>query len=147
MKATMILADYAQVADRKLYISGGGWTWTSSVCTFGIGLLVEVPWDRLNEKHQFRLALSDADGQPVTVTKNDVEEPIAVEGEFVGGRHPSHRPGTPLTIPAAMNFHNVKLRPGERYQWQLSINGESDEDWTLAFSTRADTPQAQAQAG
>ena len=149
IRATMILADHAQVADGKLWIAGGGWSWIGHVnCSFGVGMLVEVPWDRLNEKHQFRLELLDADGQPVIPIRTDgVEEPVVVEGEFVGGRPPEQRPGTPVTIPLAMNVHGMQLEPEQRYQWQLSINGESHEGRTLAFSTRPAPPQAQAQAG
>lgn len=148
MKATLILADHTQVADQKLFVSGGGWTWINAGhVSFGVGLLVEVPWDRLNEKHQLRLELVDADGNPVIAAGPEGELPVIVEGEFEGGRAPGHTPGTPLTMPAAFNFHGVPLQPEQRYRWQLAINGESREDWSLAFSTRPAPPQAQAQVG
>jgi hypothetical protein len=146
MKVTMILADHAQVADGKLWISGGGWTSIVPGAPFGVALLVEVPWDRLNEKHEFRLELLDADGQPVIgAPEGSGEQPVLVEGEFIGGRPPELRPGTPMTIPAAINFPlGAPLLPEQRYVWKLSINGESHETWNLAFSTRSATPSRKA---
>ena len=29
-----------------------------------------------------------------------------------------------------------RLTPGGRYEWRLTVDEESDEDWRLAFSTR-----------
>ena len=45
MRATMMLADYAQVADGKLFISGAGW----STCAPGpapcsVAVIFHVPW-------------------------------------------------------------------------------------------------------
>src|SRR4051794_22254181 len=126
MKVTMMLADHVQVADGKLFVSGGGWSWISVGSPFGIALLVEVPWDRLNEKHKLRLELVDADGQPVIVAGPMGEKPVLIEGEFVGGRHPEHVPGTPLTMPVPFNVGpGMPLDAGQRYRWQLTINGET----------------------
>jgi hypothetical protein len=30
----------------------------------------------------------------------------------------------------------LPLDPGGRYEWRLSIDGEVDDDWRLAFSVR-----------
>lgn len=146
MKVTMMLADHVQVANGKLFVSGGGWTWIIAGAPFGIALLVEVPWDRLNEKHKLRLELVDADGQPVGGAGPSGDQPVLIEGEFVGGRPPDHVPGTPLMMPVSFNVGGVPLEPEQRYRWQLTINGESREEWTLAFSTRQAPPKAQAQA-
>jgi len=56
----MMLADHAQVADGKLFISGGGW----SVCgpgpvACGVAVLFHIPWQRTNEKISFTLKLLD----------------------------------------------------------------------------------------
>ena len=45
-------------------------------------------------------------------------------------------PGTPLELPLAVNSGPLPLEPGSRYEWRLSIDGEGDEDWRLAFSVR-----------
>jgi hypothetical protein len=146
MKVTMMLADHAQVADGKLFISGGGWNVTGpGPVPFAIALYIEVPWDRTNTKHTFKLELLDADGEPVTVETPEGTQPILGEGEFEVGRPTGMKPGTPVAIPLAFGFQSPPpLPPGGRYVWQLHIDGETDEDWRLTFSTRPNGPQSLA---
>jgi hypothetical protein len=146
MKVTMMLADHAEVAEGKLFINGGGWTVTGpGPIPFGIALFIEVPWDRANTKHKFKLELLDSDGEPVTVETPEGEQPIVGEGEFEVGRMPGIKPGTPLPFPFALNFAPPPpIPPGGQYVWQLSIDGKSDDDWRLTFSTRTAGPQSMA---
>ena len=90
MKATMLLADYAQVAEGKLNVIGGGWNITGrQPVPFALALLIDVPWDRTNEQHQIRLELVDADGNDVVVPSADgTEGPISIEAAFEVGRPP-----------------------------------------------------------
>ena len=138
MKVTMILADYAQVADGKLTIVGGGWSVTGPAPTpFAIALLFEVPWDQANVKQRFRLDLVDADGHVVFMPREDEgEDAVALEGEFETGRPPGLKPGTTLSVPIAFNLPGPPIPAGGRYEWRLTVNGESDENWNLPFSTR-----------
>jgi hypothetical protein len=138
MKVTMMLADHAEVAEGKLFINGGGWTLTGpGPVPFAIALYIEVPWDQTNTKHTFRLELLDADGRPVTAETPAGTQPIFAEGDFEVGRPPGMKPGTPVAFPAAINFASPPaIAPGGRYVWQLTIDGETDEDWRLTFSTR-----------
>jgi hypothetical protein len=149
MKATMLLADYAQVAEGKLNVIGGGWSITGpQPVPFALALLIDVPWDRTNEQHRIQLELVDADGNDVVVPLPDgTEGPISIEAAFEVGRPPGLKRGTPITVPLAINLGPQPLPPGGRYEWRLSINGESDEDWRLPFSTRpaADLPPFGAQ--
>lgn len=135
MRVTMLLCDHAQAADGKLNVIGGGWSLTGpGPAPFGIAILFQVPWDQANERHEFRLELLDADGQPVHLPNHD--DPVFVEGSFETGRPPGMRPGTPTDFPFAMNSGPIPLEPGGRYEWRLSVNGRYDEDWRLAFSVR-----------
>lgn len=64
MRATMMLADYAQIADGKLFISGGGW----STCGPGptpcaVVAIFHVPWQETDQKVSFALRLIDEDGR------------------------------------------------------------------------------------
>jgi hypothetical protein len=44
VRATLILADYAQAAEGKLNVIGGGWTVTGPLpAPSAIGLIVDVP--------------------------------------------------------------------------------------------------------
>lgn len=135
----MLLADYAVVSDGKLTIVGGGWSQTGpEPAAFGIALLIQVPWDQANAPHAFQMQLLDADGEPVVLeTDEDGEQPVAFGGDFEVGRPPGLKPGTPLDFPVAMNSTPMPLEPG-RYEWRLTIDGKSHQDWTLAFTVRAD---------
>ena len=58
----MTLADYAQIADGKLFISGGGW----SMCGPGptpcaVVAIFHVPWQETDQKVSFALRLIDED--------------------------------------------------------------------------------------
>jgi hypothetical protein len=138
MKVTMMLADFAQVADGKLTVVGGGWSLTGpEPMPFGIALLVQVPWDRANERHLMRLELLDADGAPVVVDTDDGEEAVVIfdDSPFEVGRPAGLKPGTDLDFPIAVNSSSVALDPG-RYVWKLTIDGKADPDWRLPFTVR-----------
>jgi hypothetical protein len=137
VKATLLLSDYAVVSDGKLTIVGGGWSQTGpEPAPFGIGLLIQVPWDQSNTRHTFQVELLDADGEPVVLeTDEGDEQPVAFGGDFEVGRPPGLKPGTPLDFPVAMNSTPLPLDPG-RYEWRLTIDDESRQDWTLAFTVR-----------
>jgi hypothetical protein len=138
MRVTLILADYAQAAEGKLNIIGGGWTITGPIPSpSAIGLIVDVPWDQANTKHRFLIELLDSDGQPVMVDTPEGERPLQIGGEFEVGRPPGIKRGTPLSFTTAFNLPPQPLEPGSRFEWKLAINGETRDDWRLPFSTRA----------
>jgi hypothetical protein len=135
----MLLADSAQVADGKLNILGGGWTITGPDPTpSAIGLLIKVPWDQANRRHTFELGLLDADGNAVLVQSDPDGEGqlIKIDGEFEVGRPAGLLSGTPIDAALALNLPPLPLPPGGRYVWELKINGRTEEDWHLPFSTR-----------
>jgi hypothetical protein len=99
-----------------------------------------VPWDQANTVHSFSVELLDADGEEVVLdTGEDGEQPVAFGGEFEVGRPPGLKPGTPLDFPVAMNSTPLPLESG-RYEWRLTIDGDSRQDWTLAFTVRSAEP-------
>lgn len=134
----MLLADAAQTADGKLYILGGGWSITGpGPSSMAVALKVGVPWDQANRPHQFVLALLDGDGHPVELpVAEDVVADIRITGELEVGRPVGLKPGTPLDVPLAVNIGPLPLMPGGRYVWRLSIDGETHEEWQLAFDVR-----------
>ena len=135
----MLLADYAVVSDGKLTIVGGGWSQTGpEPAAFGIGLLIQVPWDQANTPHAFSVELLDTDGASVSFdTDEEGEQPVSFGGEFEVGRPPGLKPGTPLDFPVAVNSSPLPLEPG-RYVWRLTIDGTSHQDWTLPFTVRTE---------
>lgn len=134
----MLLCDHCQVAEGKLYIAGGGWSVTGpGPVQMSVALLINVPWDQANTQISFQLALLQEDGLPVIQPGPVGQTPVLVAGVFEIGRPPGLKPGTPLDVPLAMNLGGqMMLAPDKRYSWELSINGETRDDWHLAFSTR-----------
>src|SRR4029450_11027086 len=123
----MFLADYAVVSDGKLTIVGGGWSQTGpEPASFGIALLIQVPWDQANTMHSFNVELLDADGAHVVLeTPDDVEQPVAFGGEFEVGRPPGLKPGTPLDFPVAMNSTPLPLERGRYELWAETLRDDA----------------------
>jgi hypothetical protein len=138
VKVTILLADAAEAVNGKLYVLGGGWSLTGpDPAPMALAIKIEVPWDQTNRHHQCRLELIDSDGQPVTTETPDGEQPIVFEAGFEIGRPAGLKPGTPLDLPLAVTVPPLQLEAGGRYEWRLSIDGDSEDDWRVAFSTRA----------
>ena len=138
MMATMLLADAAQAIENKLYVLGGGWSITGPDPTpSAIAIVLKVPWDEANARHDLRIELIDADGRPILVgSPEDQGKPVVIESHFEVGRPPGLRPGTPIDLAFAVNISPLPLPPGGRYEWRLTIDGHSEAHWHAAFSTR-----------
>ncbi len=132
-----MLADSAQVSEGKLFILGGGWSVTGPPAPSAIVLHVEVPWDLTNRRLEWRLELVDSDGYPVMSADGEGgENAIMMGGEIEVGRPPGTPQGAAMGIPLALNLAPLPLLAASRYEWRFTIDGESREDWRLAFSTR-----------
>lgn len=138
MQVTLILADAAQVADGKLNLLGGGWNTTGpDPIPSAIGLVIQVPWDQTNRKHKLELALVDADGHAfMAPTENGGFAALKFDAEFEVGRPPGVAPGTPLVSSLAVNIPPLPLAPGKSYEWVLSVNRQSKDEWKLPFTVR-----------
>jgi hypothetical protein len=145
VKVTLVLADYAEALNGKLYIMGGGWTMTGAAAgPMALAIKIEVPWTDANKKHTLDLSLVDGDGHPVLTQTPTGEEPLGIRGEFEVGRPPGLKPGTPLDTAIAVNIGRPPLTPDSRYTWELRIDGEARPDWSVAFSTRPEPPSMEA---
>ena len=61
----MLLADSAQVADRKLYVLGGGLSVIGPrPQPMGVAIRIEVPWDRANTHTSGASTFSTRTGTP-----------------------------------------------------------------------------------
>ena len=142
MKLTLILADWAQVINGKLYVMGGGWTETGPAPTpSALAALIEVSWDETNRKHPVKFELVDSDGQPVMVVAPTGAQPVVVATEFEVGRPPGVNPGTSFNLPMALNFGPLLLPPGKEFVWRGFIDDRSVEAWVVTFRTRSVQPQ------
>lgn len=134
MRATLLLADWAQALNGKLYIMGGGWSVTNpEPGPMAIAIKVEVPWDQANTEHTLQLRLEDSDGEPVP---NAEGEPTEIKAEFEVGRPPGLKPGTPLDFSIAINLQRADLPAGSRFTWRLFVNNGTEESWYVSFATR-----------
>ena len=75
---------------------------------------------------------------PVEADEEERQIVFLDDVEFEVGRPAGIKPGTPLELPLAVNSGPLALEPGGRYEWRLTIDGEGDEDWRLAFSVRVE---------
>ena len=142
MQVNLMLADFAQVADGKLNVLGGGWSVTGpDPAPFALAGLFEVPWTLTNIQHQFRFELLDADGQNVMVETPDGVQPLFFEGGF-GVPSEAIPEGQTQRVPFALNGAPLPLASGTRYEWRLTINGETRDDWSVGFVMRAPAPAA-----
>lgn len=125
MKVTALLCDSAQVApDGKLYILGGGWaiSWTpDQPLKMSLAIMVAVPWNLANQRHNLEVDLLTGDNAPVTPDGSD--EPVKAGGELEMGRPPGMKPGSDLNACIAIPFDGLVLSASD-YVWIIKINGE-----------------------
>lgn len=121
MNSTILLADFAQVADGKLYILGGGWSVArfAGPAQMALAIRVLVPWDQANERHALKLDLRRQDGQHFLID----DQPIELGGEFDVGRPAGVPRGSELDALFAFSVGGFSLPPGS-YYWQLFIDDE-----------------------
>ncbi len=123
MEAMLLLCDYAEAVNGKLYIMGGGWT----ICPPGprlmaVAVRVSVPWDQTNVRHRLDLFLQDAGGSPVKL--GDPPQPVVKTGDFEVGRPAGVPAGTEMEFTAVFGFVSLPVEPDTGYRWQLEIDGK-----------------------
>ena len=131
--AIILMCDAVQVTNGKLFILGGGLGVIGPrPQQISVAVRIAVPWDMSNERHEWRLSLTDEDGRPVTVK----DKPISLNGKFEAGRPAGVAPGSDLWVPLGINFGAIALPRGKRYTWRLHINDETSDTWSASFSVR-----------
>jgi len=141
VKLTLLLADWAEVLNGKLYVMGGGWTETGpQPVPAALAAILEVPWDETNRKHTVKFQLTDGDEQPVSVAGPMGAQRVEVAAEFEIGRPPGSTPGTSFNVPMALNLGALPLSPGKVYVWRCSIDDKVNETW-VTFRTRTTPAQ------
>jgi hypothetical protein len=132
MDAIVLLADWAEAINGKLYIQGGGWSRVAAPqvpqlpagygivqCALAIRFL--VGWDEANEPHEVTIRLMDADGNPVSPLPG--QPPIEIKTQIEVGRPPGSIKGSDIDAAFAVKFGGIPLQKG-RYQFVLEIGGE-----------------------
>lgn len=120
MEVTLLLCDFAEVLNGKIYIMGAGWdrVMGGMPINAALAILIQVPWEQTNQRHSIAMRLVTEDGAPVVVN----DEPVVGGGEFEIGRPPGSTPGATSAVPLASRFPTVVFAPG-RYRVEIEIDG------------------------
>jgi uncharacterized protein DUF6941 len=103
----VLLADYSEAVNGKLYVTGGGWNVLHlpelpSEWSFHIGLGLDVGWDETNREHELVVVVHDPDG-------NELGEGLTAN--FETGRPPGIPSGQEqrlvMSIAAGVNFETA----------------------------------------
>jgi len=155
MQVDMMLADFAEVHQNKLFITGAGINLVvvpptaPYVANLGVGLTVAVPWTATNQNHRLRIALVDSDEQVVPVFQPppgvDVpeEDRGAILANFNVGRSAIMETGEDALFPMAFQFPNLQMPHPGSYKITVEIDGTE----VAAARFRVLTPQPSALLG
>jgi hypothetical protein len=119
MEATVLLADWADVINGKLYIQGGAWTATPSPVNCAVAIVFAVNWNEANQQHHVAIRLLTEGGAAVVVDN----QPVALESKFEVGRPPGVKPGSDLSVPLAWRLGGLPLNVG-RYRFVVEVAGQ-----------------------
>jgi hypothetical protein len=133
MKAIVLLADWAEAINGKLYIQGGGWSRVAppvqhlpgmpsgtGIVNCAVALRFLLDWDEANQTYEVGVRLVDTDGQPVAPVPN--MGPIEVKAQLEVGRPPGITHGSELDAAMALQFLGLPLQKGHRYMFVLEID-------------------------
>ncbi len=138
----MLLCDAVQVADGKLFILGAGWSLIGPTPSpIGVAIKIDVGWHEAEINHHWELFLVDEDASPVTVETPEGPRPLEVRGDFRVERPTGVPEGSPIDVALALNVGPIPLKSSSRFTWRLVIDGMTEEDWALSFSTRPPLPE------
>jgi hypothetical protein len=120
MDVTVLLCDYAQEVNGKLYVLGGGWSQlhASGPADMALAVKLALPWSLADRAIPLTAALLTEDGQQVHMG----DEPVQFSAEIRAARPPDLPPGTALDVALAVRFANLVLAPGG-YRFELGVDG------------------------
>jgi hypothetical protein len=139
MDAIILLADWAEAINGKLYIQGGGWSRVApaphpdapegtGIINCAVAIRFLLGWDEANQKYEVGVRLVDVDGKPVEPVP--ARGPIEVKAQLEVGRPPGITHGSDLDAAMALNFLGIPLAKG-RYTFVLEIDKEPTERATF----------------
>lgn len=130
----MMLCDFAQSINGKLYIIGGAWNQVQrppGVRAFAVHVAVKlsIPWDLANHRMNMALRMLTDESDPVDVGAG----PVEATGQFEVARGLGLRQGTPLLSTFALPIALADLNAGG-YVFELRIGDRivATEPFTVA---------------
>ena len=139
-----MLCDHVQVADNKLFVSGGGImrSWVNPqpphVIMVGVAAVVQVPYTATNQPHTLTITLVSEDGEAVSpfVPEGMPDPgPIRAEVPFNLGRPAGLYPGEAQPYCVGANF-NIGLKQLGGYRFELAIDDTKTEELHLRVAAR-----------
>jgi hypothetical protein len=123
VECSLILCDWAEVINGKLYMMGAGWSRTQADAplSISVAVMIKVPWTEANRKHKLRFGLVTEDGQ--SFSPPNAPGPIDIPGEFEVGRPPGLAEGSSLDTMLTYRFAGMTL-PGGRYAFEMRIDDQ-----------------------
>jgi hypothetical protein len=130
--ALLCLANYAEVQNSLLYMTGGGWNeyrrpaaneqGQRPMVRLGVALIIQVPWSETNREQKFRIVITDLDGKLAHLIK--------IEGGLSAGRPGMMPAGTIQYINMAFNVE-VNFPQAGSYMLRGLINEDpaSAKSW------------------
>lgn len=114
MDVTMLLCDFAESLNGKLYIMGGGWSGYNgpNPVDCALGIRIGVPWNETNTKHAMVVQLVDQDNNPVVGPDG---KPFETRADIEVGRPPGAIPGSEIVNTFAVTFKSMPL-PSNQYK-------------------------------
>ena len=121
MDATILLCDWAEAVNGKLYVLGGGWSRMTANQPIPLALAVKlaVDWDQANKKIPIKVTLVTEDGGTVVVDGL----PVLIDAAVEVGRPAGIRPGSKLDAVLVFRFPALSLGLG-RYEWLVEASGK-----------------------
>jgi hypothetical protein len=124
----LMLADFAEVIQGKLYLMGAGWEQFMppsypAPMRFGIAALIRVPFLESNMPHSFSFVLRREDGVEV----------FKIQGQVETGRPPGSR-GDSALVPLAINGQHMVDKPTN---WMLEAQVDNQPPRRLAIRAQA----------
>lgn len=132
MELAALLCNHAEVQNNRLYVLGGGidqsvipagqpGPWSVSL---SLGLVIDVSWAETNRDHAVRIALLDADGNPVEVKTNSTDpQAFSIDLRFNLGRPSQLEAGTSQNVALAVNVPILAFDKLGSYTFAVSIDG------------------------
>ena len=115
----LIVADAAEVVGNKLYVLGGGWDMLTVNTGFpvkqrmAIAAAFRIPWNDTNQRHRFKLEITDEDGHRTFGE---------ISGELEAGRPPGIPAGSAQRAQIAVNI-DLELPAAGTYEIRGQVEG------------------------
>ena len=112
----LMIADWAERINGRLYIQGGGWerkSFKGRFIEFAVVITFLVPWTLTNQQQRFTVAFESEDGTTVARTR---------QGRFTVGRPATSVPGQHFRHPFAAT-HLLRLPGSGAYNVVVTLNG------------------------